>query len=143
MLTGLINLHRLVVSKSRLNAALPRQHSVFAINWHSVVPAKARLAFLTGCPWLLPGSRPAVQLTMEGTSTEGAFFIGVNRPPTRFRFLGAAEINTTPERSSQKLSGQNNAKLFYSRYVPRKFVTDCQFAYQWFDFLDLFDSLNF
>jgi hypothetical protein len=31
----------------------------------------------------------------------------------------------------------------FSRSVPRKFITDCQFAYQWFDFFNFFDSLNF
>ena len=36
------------------NAAWERQHSAFAINRHSILPAKVRLAFLTGCPQHLP-----------------------------------------------------------------------------------------
>jgi hypothetical protein len=54
MLTELINLRSLLAPMAWWNAALPRQHSGFAIIRHSIAPAKVRLAFLTGRPQHLP-----------------------------------------------------------------------------------------
>src|SRR6266403_1331424 len=53
-------------------------------NRHSVVPAEVRLAGLTGRPQHLPDLQAQRLLTIEGTSTESAFFGRVNHRLTSF-----------------------------------------------------------